>query len=61
MIIKILWGIAVIYLIGFIVVCAFHIIWLPMVTPPLAFLRALVWPYFWITGQPHGEPFRMDQ
>ncbi len=30
------------------------------VTPGLAFLRATVWPIFWLTGWPRGEQLPMD-
>lgn len=30
------------------------------VTPALALVRAVVWPIFWTTGWPSGQPLRMD-
>lgn len=46
------------YLLGFIVT-----IWALLDTPAtrsLVFLRAGVWPYYWITGKPTGTKFPMD-
>lgn len=51
-----------IYVAGFILIFAFHIFLLQMVTPPLALLRAALWPLYVTTGRPHGAPVRiMDQ
>lgn len=49
-----------IYVVGFVVVFVFHLMFLQMVTPSLALLRAAVWPIFWATGWPHGTPISMD-
>lgn len=51
---------ATIYLVGFIVVFGVHAIFLQMVTPGLALLRAAVWPIWFATGWPEGEPLPMD-
>ncbi len=48
------------YIIGFILVLFFHRMFLPMVTLPLALLRAALWPLFVATGIPHGMPLPMD-
>jgi hypothetical protein len=48
------------YGLGAALVFTAHIVWLPMVTPALALVRALVWPIFWATGWPHGSPLPMD-
>jgi len=53
-------ALAGIYVLGFCFFFGFHLLFLPMVTPGLAFLRALVWPIFWATGWPHGVPLPMD-
>ena len=52
--------VAAIYAIGFFVVLAGHLLFLQMITPGLALLRASVWPVFWATGWPHGVPLPMD-
>lgn len=31
-----------------------------MISPGLALLRASVWPYYWATGKPEGQPLGMD-
>ena len=48
------------WFLGFLLTFALHIMFLQMVTPGLAFTRALVWPLFVITGRPRGTPLRMD-
>lgn len=48
------------YLTGFVVFFVFHILFLQMITPGLALMRAAVWPIFWVTGWPHGAPLPMD-
>jgi hypothetical protein len=55
-----MWTIAGIYVAGFVLFLGMHLIFLQMVTPQLALLRALVWPIFWATGWPHGTPMTMD-
>lgn len=30
------------------------------ITPPLAIMRALAWPYWWITGKPDGSSLGPD-
>lgn len=45
-----------IYGMGFAVVFTFHLVFLQMVTVPLAFLRAIVWPIYMVTGWPQGGP-----
>ena len=57
MIVKI---IGAIYATGFVAFFAFHVVFLQMVTPGLAFARAAMWPIFWATGWPHGTPLPMD-
>lgn len=54
------WIVVGVYIAGFIVIFVFHIMYLQMVTPDLAFLRAAVWPWFILTGQPHGQHLPMD-
>jgi hypothetical protein len=55
-----MWTFIGIYVAGFVVLFIFHILFLQMVTPGLAFFRAAVWPIFWATGWPHGQPLTMD-
>lgn len=55
-----IWFLIGVYVLGFLVVFVGHIVYLQMVTPGLALLRALVWPIYWLTGWPAGEPLRMD-
>lgn len=55
-----IWTLIGTYVAGFVVVLAFHLNFLQMVTPPLALLRAAVWPIYWATGWPHGSPVPMD-
>lgn len=55
-----LWDIIAVYVAGFVVVLFGNLIFLPMVTPSLALLRAAVWPIFWLTGWPAGTPLPMD-
>lgn len=56
------WVLALIwvYVSGVVVVFVGHLMFLQMVTPALALLRAAVWPIFWVTGWPHGQPLMMD-
>lgn len=54
------WLILNIYVFGVGAVFFAHIACLPMVTPGLAALRAIVWPIFWLTGWPAGRPLPMD-
>lgn len=54
------WLFIIIYVVGFATVFALHLMFLQMVTPPLAFLRALFWPIYLATGWPHGVPMPMD-
>lgn len=42
------------------VIFLFHMFYLQMVTLPLAALRSIVWPVYWMTGWPHGVPLPMD-
>lgn len=49
-----------IYAIGFALIIVLHLLALPMVTPALGLLRALVWPIWLITGWPHGTSLPMD-
>lgn len=56
-IIKIYTGI---HVVGFIITFVLHALFLQMVTPSLALLRAAVWPVFLMTGWPHGVPLTMD-
>lgn len=37
-----------------------HVLYLQMVTPGLAAMRALAWPVWMTTGWPRGEPTGMD-
>jgi hypothetical protein len=55
-----IWTIFGVYVAGFVVILALHLMFLQMVTPGLALLRAAVWPVFWATGWPHGSPPPMD-
>jgi hypothetical protein len=55
-----MWAIIGIYVVGFVLVFVGHILFLQMVTPGLAFWRAVFWPIFWLTGWPHGTPLPMD-
>lgn len=48
------WMLIGVYVSGFLVVLFCHLIFLQMVTPGLALLRAAVWTIFWATGWPHG-------
>jgi len=55
------WTITVIYLLGFIIIFMLNLSVGP-VTPALSFVRAVVWPYFVMTGKPAGERARiMDE
>jgi hypothetical protein len=49
-----------IWVMGAILVFAFHARYLQMVTPGLALLRAVVWPLYLTTGWPRGTPLSMD-
>lgn len=51
-----IWAIIVVYGLGFIFTMYVHMTYLQMVIFPLALLRAVVWPMFWTTGWPRGEP-----
>lgn len=55
-----IWTLIGLYVVGFVVVFAFHLVALQMVTPPLALLRALFWPIWFATGRPRGAPLPMD-
>lgn len=55
-----MWTLIAVYGVGFLVCFVGHIVFLQMVTPGLALLRAFVWPVFWLTGWPGGEPLPMD-
>jgi hypothetical protein len=55
-----IWTLIGIYVMGFLVTFLGHLAYLQMVTPPLAFIRALVWPVFFATGWPGGTPLPMD-
>ena len=57
---KILAAAISIYAVITVLVFAFHIIFLQMVTLELAAWRAAVWPIFWATGWPHGTSMPMD-
>jgi hypothetical protein len=54
------WVLLGVYIFGFAVVFVGHLMFLQMVTPGLALLRATVWPIFWVTGWPEGEHLPMD-
>jgi hypothetical protein len=55
-----IWTLVGIYVLGFVVVFVGHLMYLQMVTPGLALLRATAW-FIWIpTGWPHGVPLTMD-
>lgn len=54
------WTLIGAYCLGFVVTFAGHVVFLQMVTPGLALLRAAVWPIFLTTGWPSGEPLPMD-
>lgn len=54
------WTSIAIYVAGFLVTFVGHLVFLQMVTPSLALMRAIVWPIFWVTGWPHGTPMPMD-
>jgi hypothetical protein len=54
-----IWTLAGIYIVGFVMVFMFNMAIGP-ITPGLCLLRAAVWPWFILTGQPHGIPLRMD-
>lgn len=54
-----IWTIIGIYVAGFVVVFGFHLVALQMVTPGLAFLRAVFWFLLW-TGWFQGTPLPMD-
>lgn len=45
-----LWLIIRIYVVGFVLVFVGHILFLQMITPALAFWRAVFWPVFWLIG-----------
>ena len=47
------------YAVGFLGTLWIHVAYLQMVTVGLAFLRSLLWPYFWLGGL-RGEPLPMD-
>ena len=55
-----IWVLIGVYWLGFLVVFVGHLMFLQMVTPELALLRAAVWPIFWATGWPAGTPLPMD-
>jgi hypothetical protein len=55
----ILGAIGIVYAIGFCGTLALHLA-LPMVEPPLALARAVVWPRWLYDGWPHGTPRPMD-
>jgi hypothetical protein len=55
-----IWTLLGVYVAGFVVTTAFHLVFLQMVMPSLALLRAAVWPIFWATGWPNGTPLPMD-
>jgi hypothetical protein len=55
-----IWTLIGVYVLGFVVTFVGHALYLQMVTLPLALLRAAVWPIFWATGWPGGEPLTMD-
>lgn len=54
------WTLTGTYIAGSLVCLVGHLLFLQMVTPSLAFLRAAVWPIFLATGWPHGYPMPMD-
>ena len=53
------WIIFYVWLVGFVLTLLGHLMFLPMITPDLAFVRALVWPVYWVTGWPRGTPLPM--
>lgn len=53
-------SLACIYWFGFVTVFVLHAIAVPNITIGLILLRSTVWPIFWATGWPHGEPMPMD-
>lgn len=55
-----LWTIIGVYLLGFVATLIFHMMFVQMVMFPLAVIRALMWPFFWACGWPHGSPLPMD-
>lgn len=57
-----MWTLLLVYLIGFVVVLVMHVVFLQMVTFPLALLRALFWPIWFATGGrwPPSMPLTMD-
>lgn len=54
-----LWSVGTVYLFGFIFVLLLNLNIGP-VTPALAFVRAVVWPVWMLTGRPAGERLPMD-
>lgn len=56
------WFVVLVYLAGFVGTFLININIGPVAAygPGLALLRAFVWPFFWITGRPHGRQMPMD-
>lgn len=58
--IKLLIALTVVYAVVAILVFVLHVVFLQMVTPGLALVRALLWPIWIATGWPAGTPLPMD-
>ncbi len=55
-----IWLLIGVYVAVFLLIFISHLMYLQMVTPALAFWRALLWPLWIVIGFPRGVPLTMD-
>ena len=57
---KIVVIVMAVWAVGFGITLHWHSVMAPNATLALMALRSTVWPLFWATGRPRGQPMRMD-